>query len=111
MFIHVNYSWSRYRNIEKLNTIEGGHTVFLVDNLKLDGKMSQNLEDSKKATFYRKTYTHVALALLAFAFLEYVFIGNIGTQYNRPEKNLHSSLTTVVVIQKQNVIVFSLHFS
>ena len=33
-----------------------------------------NLEDSKKATFYRKTYTHVALALLAFAFLEYVFI-------------------------------------
>ncbi|SHG95767.1 Bax inhibitor-1/YccA family protein [Winogradskyella jejuensis] len=33
------------------------------------------LEDTEKAAFYRKTYTHVALALLAFAFLEYVFIG------------------------------------
>lgn len=34
-----------------------------------------NLEDTEKATFYRKTYTHVALAVLAFTFLEYVFIG------------------------------------
>ena len=34
-----------------------------------------SLEDAKKATFYRKTYTHVALAILAFIFLEYIFIG------------------------------------
>ena len=40
--------WSRYKNIEKLNTIEGGNTIFYVDNLKLDGKMSQYLDDSKK---------------------------------------------------------------
>ncbi|TCK65125.1 hypothetical protein DFQ05_2338 [Winogradskyella wandonensis] len=32
------------------------------------------LEDTEKATFYRKTYMHVAWAILAFAFLEYVFI-------------------------------------
>jgi hypothetical protein len=34
-----------------------------------------NLEDSEKATFYRKTYLHVAWAVLAFTFIEYIFIG------------------------------------
>jgi len=33
-----------------------------------------NLEDSEKATFYRKTYMHVAWAVLAFTILEYIFI-------------------------------------
>jgi len=34
-----------------------------------------NLEDSEKAVFYRKTYTHVAFAILGFVLLEYIFIG------------------------------------
>jgi len=34
-----------------------------------------HLEDTEKAAFYRKTYKHVALALLAFTVLEYIFIG------------------------------------
>ncbi len=33
-----------------------------------------HLGDTEKATFYRKTYTHVAYALLAFILIEYVFI-------------------------------------
>jgi len=33
------------------------------------------LSDSEKATFYRKTYMHVALALLSFILLEFIFIG------------------------------------
>ena len=34
-----------------------------------------HLEEAEKATFYRKTYMHVAWAVLAFTFLEYIFIG------------------------------------
>lgn len=37
--------------------------------------MVGHLEDTEKAAFYRKTYMHVAFAVLAFTFLEYVFIG------------------------------------
>lgn len=33
-----------------------------------------HLADAEKAAFYRKTYTHVALAILAFILLEFVFI-------------------------------------
>ena len=33
-----------------------------------------NLEGSEKAIFYRKTYTHVAFAILGFVLLEYIFI-------------------------------------
>lgn len=34
-----------------------------------------NLEDTEKAVFYRKTYMHVAYAILGFIVLEYIFIG------------------------------------
>lgn len=37
--------------------------------------MVGHLDDTAKATFYKKTYTHVALAVLAFMLLEYIFIG------------------------------------
>ncbi len=37
--------------------------------------MVGHLDNTAKATFYRKTYTHVALAVLAFMLLEYIFIG------------------------------------
>ncbi|RNC87795.1 MAG: permease [Winogradskyella sp.] len=37
--------------------------------------MVGHLEESEKATFYRKTYTHVAFAILGFMLLEYIFIG------------------------------------
>lgn len=34
-----------------------------------------HLTGTERATFYKKTYTHVALAVLTFALLEYIFIG------------------------------------
>lgn len=40
--------WKRYKDIEKLNSIEGGNTQFHLDNIILDGKMSQDINDSKK---------------------------------------------------------------
>lgn len=40
--------WNRFKNIKKLNEIEGGNTTFLVDNDKLSGKMTQDVEDTKK---------------------------------------------------------------
>ena len=40
--------WSRYKNIEILNSIEGGNAQFHVDNLILHGKMCQDIIDSKK---------------------------------------------------------------
>jgi len=40
--------WKRYKNINLLSTIEGGNTQFHVDELILDGKMSQDIKDSKK---------------------------------------------------------------
>lgn len=40
--------WKRYKDNKKLQQIEKGEVIFHVDNLQLDGKMSQNLNDSKK---------------------------------------------------------------
>ncbi len=37
-----------------------------------------HLQHSEKAVFYRKTYMHVALAVLAFILVEYIFIGLFG---------------------------------
>jgi hypothetical protein len=40
--------WNRYKDIKKLNEIEGGNTTFHVDNLELKGKMTQDIKDAKK---------------------------------------------------------------
>ncbi len=40
--------WNRYKDIKRLNEIEGGNTTFHVDNLELKGKMTQDIEDTKK---------------------------------------------------------------
>jgi len=40
--------WTRFKHIETLNKIEGGNTSFHVDNAVLTGKMTQDVEDTKK---------------------------------------------------------------
>ena len=40
--------WSRFKEIDLLNKIEGGNTTFHVDNNILKGKMTQDIEDTKK---------------------------------------------------------------
>ena len=40
--------WNRFKDIKKLNEIEGGNTTFLVDDLELKGKTTQDVTDSKK---------------------------------------------------------------
>lgn len=40
--------WNRFKNIEKLNSIEGGNTTFHVDKLELSGKMTQDVKDTRK---------------------------------------------------------------
>lgn len=40
--------WKRYKNIQKLDEIKEGKVIINVDNVELDGKMSQDLNDSKK---------------------------------------------------------------
>lgn len=40
--------WSRFKNIDILNKIEGGNTTFHVDKNTLTGKMTQDLNDTKK---------------------------------------------------------------
>jgi hypothetical protein len=40
--------WSRFKEIKKLNEIEGGNTTFHVDNLELKGKMTQDPKDAMK---------------------------------------------------------------
>lgn len=42
--------------------------------------MVGSLPDTEKATFYKKTYAHVAGAVLAFIFVEYVFLNFFTTQ-------------------------------
>lgn len=39
--------WKRFKEVKKLQEIEKGEVIFHVDNLQLDGKMSQSLTDSK----------------------------------------------------------------
>jgi len=39
--------WKRFKRVREITDIKGGNTVFMVDEDKLDGKMTQNLEDSK----------------------------------------------------------------
>ena len=39
--------WKRFKEIKKIQEIEKGKVTFHVDNLELDGKMSQELNDSK----------------------------------------------------------------
>lgn len=39
--------WRRFKEYEKINTIEGGNVEFHVDNLVLKGKISKSIEDSK----------------------------------------------------------------
>lgn len=40
--------WNRYKDIKRLNEIEGGNATFHVDNLELKGKMTQDIKDAKK---------------------------------------------------------------
>jgi hypothetical protein len=40
--------WARFKNIERLKNIEGGNTTFIVDKNKLTGKMTQDVNDTKK---------------------------------------------------------------
>ncbi len=40
--------WNRFKDIDALNKIEGGNTTFHVDNTILTGKMTQDVEDTKK---------------------------------------------------------------
>lgn len=40
--------WTRFKDIETLKKIEGGNTSFHVDNTVLTGKMTQDVEDTKK---------------------------------------------------------------
>lgn len=40
--------WNRYKDIKRLNEIEGGNTTFHVDNLEPKGKMTQDIKDAKK---------------------------------------------------------------
>lgn len=40
--------WKRFKNIQKLNVIKEGKVIIHSDNVELDGKMSQDLNDSKK---------------------------------------------------------------
>lgn len=39
-----------------------------------------NASDIDRATFFRKTYTHVAIALLAFIFVEYILLSVVPTE-------------------------------
>ncbi len=40
--------WNRFKNIDLLNKIEGGNTTFRVDKKELQGKMTQDIVDTKK---------------------------------------------------------------
>ena len=40
--------WKRFGKIKSLKEIEGGNTIFIVDTLQLTGKMTQDIEDSRK---------------------------------------------------------------
>jgi hypothetical protein len=40
--------WTRYSKIDEFSKIEGGNMILLVDKKQLSGKMTQNIEDSKK---------------------------------------------------------------
>lgn len=40
--------WNRYKDIKRLNEIEGGNATFHVDNLELKGKITQDIKDAKK---------------------------------------------------------------
>lgn len=47
--------WKRFKNIEVLKNIEGGNTTFHVDKDFLTGKMTQDINDTKKVwTEFRK---------------------------------------------------------
>lgn len=40
--------WKRFKDVEILKTIENGKVVFRIDNLEVEGKMCNDIEDSKK---------------------------------------------------------------
>jgi hypothetical protein len=40
--------WSRFREIDRLKSIEGGNTTFLVDKNALTGKLTQDVADTQK---------------------------------------------------------------
>lgn len=40
--------WARFKEIDALNKIEGGNTTFHVDNNELKGKLTQDVNDTKK---------------------------------------------------------------
>lgn len=40
--------WARFKKLEALAAIQGGNTTFMVDKDKLSGKMTQDVEDTKK---------------------------------------------------------------
>jgi len=40
--------WKRFKDVEILKTIENGKVIFRIDNLEVEGKMCNDIEDSKK---------------------------------------------------------------
>ena len=49
----------------------------------LDFPLLRQADESEKATFYKRTYLHVAGAILAFLFVESLLITFIPTQVRR----------------------------
>ena len=53
---------------------------FIKSNTMENNILVSNASDIERATFFRKTYTHVAIALLAFIFVEYILLTLVPTE-------------------------------